>query len=168
VICRLFDDVDLAQLVKNFKPAWQQFLHMANWLQFLPDLSLVTSRGLLEGRNYASAAEAASTGSSTGANAPSEEKWELALRFAEPAVAVLLTRLRQAGIPAPDAGYELKGNRGEVIAETELAWEARKTALLLPHQQDGASLFVSRGWQVWVLGDNADSIFDALSTIFKT
>ena len=52
------------------------------------------------------------------------------------------------GLPVPEAGYELTGRAGRVIAEAELAWPERQVAVLLPEQREWASAFEAEGWRV--------------------
>ncbi|HYD49941.1 MAG TPA: Zn-binding domain-containing protein [Terriglobales bacterium] len=53
-----------------------------------------------------------------------------------------------AGAPLPEIGYELSDAQGAVLGEAELAWPARKLAVLA-HAGD-RDAFSHAGWQTWV------------------
>lgn len=71
--------------------------------------------------------------------------------------------LMDAGLPLPDeVGYELE-QAGDVVAEAELAWVARKLVLLMPAQADGATVWQGNGWKTLVAdGQWAQELADAL------
>ena len=62
-----------------------------------------------------------------------------------------LLALAKAGLPPPEVGFELQGPGGEVVAEAELAWEAKRVAVL-PDRVEG-SPFVGAGWRVFSTDD---------------
>ncbi|MCY4342748.1 MAG: hypothetical protein OXE83_04145 [Gammaproteobacteria bacterium] len=62
-----------------------------------------------------------------------------------------LLALAKAGLPPPEVGFELQGPGGEVVAEAELAWEAKRVAVL-PDRVEG-SPFVGAGWRVFSADD---------------
>ena len=59
--------------------------------------------------------------------------------------------LSAQGIPAPEVGFELTDAAGEVVAESELAWEAKQIAVLLPDYNKQP--FVEAGWLVFLPDD---------------
>lgn len=75
-----------------------------------------------------------------------EADWTEATALAAAALRPVLLALAKDGLPPPEVGVELPGAHGDVIAEAELAWEAKRVAVLL----DGAesSAFTEAGWQV--------------------
>jgi hypothetical protein len=48
----------------------------------------------------------------------------------------------------PTLGFELADGDGTVAAQAELAWPAKKVAVVLPDQLDDASAFNGQGWTV--------------------
>ena len=50
-----------------------------------------------------------------------------------------MRELSAQGIEAPEVGFEMTDAAGEVVAEAELAWEAKRIVVLLPIQ-DSATL----------------------------
>ena len=76
----------------------------------------------------------------------------------------LLAKLSECGAPVPDAGFELTGDRGAVIAEAVLAWPAHRIAVLLPDQKAHAAAFEARGWQVFESGD--ENLREAIASVF--
>ena len=88
-------------------------------------------------------------------NAAVESSWPGQVREAEEAMELTAPELRPAmeqwsalGLPIPEAGYELTGRAGRVIAEAELAWMERQVAVLLPEQREWATAFEAEGWRV--------------------
>ena len=69
--------------------------------------------------------------------------WEVGRGLAAPAVQALLAELFEAGVAAPEVGYELMGSDGCVAADCELAWPGRKVAVLLA--SGGEAEFVGGG-----------------------
>jgi DEAD/DEAH box helicase domain-containing protein len=65
----------------------------------------------------------------------------------------LLAALFTSGVKAPEVGYELMGADGCVVADCELAWSARKVAVLLT--ADAKPAFVAVGWKVLIADDPA-------------
>jgi len=63
--------------------------------------------------------------------------------------------LRKNNISPPTCtGFELTKDNGAVIAESELAWEDKKIALLLEEQFDFESIFKEAGWKVLKINEN--------------
>ena len=63
----------------------------------------------------------------------------------------LLATLFAAGVDAPVVGYQMLDESGCVVAESELAWTAKKVAVLLVGAEGGA--LESLGWKIVVVGD---------------
>jgi len=60
----------------------------------------------------------------------------------------LLDLLRENGWPIPEAGYELEGRNGEIIASAELGWEGLKLAFVTEEEMEYESKFDDFGWKV--------------------
>ncbi|MCB0288743.1 MAG: DEAD/DEAH box helicase [Calditrichaeota bacterium] len=142
---RLFDDA--GQIVKSsFRPAWNGFLRLFNYLQFIPQSLYVSSQGIAAGEYapFEIELEDLATETDTGSNAALEALKSLT----DPLLHPLLDDLHQGGLPLPEAGYELCDRRGMVVATAELGWPAQRIALLLEHEMPLAEQFRSRKWQV--------------------
>ncbi|MBY5946833.1 DEAD/DEAH box helicase [Photobacterium rosenbergii] len=50
------------------------------------------------------------------------------------------------GIPAPEVGFELRDEAGEIVADAELAWPEIKIALILPDMDEFFPVFEGQGW----------------------
>lgn len=73
----------------------------------------------------------------------------------------MLATLFERGMPVPEVGFELAGDRGAVIAEAELAWPDRRIAILLPVQGGSAAAFAGAGWRVFDSDD--DTLCEAIA-----
>ncbi|MEB3329626.1 MAG: Zn-binding domain-containing protein, partial [Candidatus Sericytochromatia bacterium] len=113
--------------------AWNTALRAANVLQFLPGFAWL-------------APEQVWSLPAPPVPPPDDPAWLDALTLAS-ACRPLLDRLREAGLPAPEPGFELAGERGRVVASAELAWPAARLALLTEAEADGAAAFAAAGWQ---------------------
>ena len=78
---------------------------------------------------------------------PPGGEWDTTTGLAAPEMRPLLADLSQRGTPAPEAGFELVGDRGAVVAVAEFAWPAHGIATFLPEQEAHASAFVAAGVQ---------------------
>ena len=94
-----------------------------------------------------------------------ESAWAEAFRFVDDELHTDLSRLREMDVAPPEAGFELTGSRGGVLAEAELGWEHHRVAVLLTTRSKDRVIFESRGWRVLVApaADLADSIADLLA-----
>ena len=64
------------------------------------------------------------------------------------------TALAELGLPPPFVGYELLDEKGRIVAEAEMAWVARKVAVLLPDTGAEAK-FKAAGWTCFVAIEGA-------------
>ena len=76
-----------------------------------------------------------------------DNDWSKVFKYADPACHGVLLHCQKHGYSAPQVGYEAVNDIGEVIAEFELAWPIKKTAVVL-HAAD-----VVEGWRVFGLND---------------
>lgn len=157
VTVRLFDEPDLAES-RAFPRAWNTFLQMMNFLQFLPGARFVTTRGLQAGRDDRPAREGLSSGGPSPSGADME--WETEGALLRGSLRPLWQDLHQAGLSLPCVGYEISGDRGEVLGEAEIAWvEAR--VLLLDSEQVSPGLcdrLLNSGWRVHVIPEGSLSL----------
>lgn len=77
----------------------------------------------------------------------SEADWIEVMALAAAALRPVLLTLAKDGLPPPEVGFEIQGTYGEVVAEAELAWEAKRVAVLRGGVE--SSPFVGAGWRVF-------------------
>ena len=77
------------------------------------------------------------------------ESWMEAMELVEPRLRGLLNRLFRRRVPPPVIGYELARDTGTVLAESELAWPARKIAVVLAEHSESRASFEKAGWRVF-------------------
>lgn len=73
--------------------------------------------------------------------------WDAIARYADPAVEGLIYQCRAANVPAPDeCGVDLMDDKGEIVANLELAWWRRKVGVAISEQD----IVTARqlGWKV--------------------
>ena len=155
------DDPNRAR--EHFQTAWNDVLRAFNLLQFLPLAWWTTRRGM-DGNLYHELPTQSHTWITAAPDEPDDPEatsaWADALRFADEELRPDLLRLREQDIPPPEAGYELTGPKGRVLAEAELGWEDHRIAVLMTDQSANRVTFESRGWRVVPApaNDLADSI----------
>ncbi len=146
--------------------AWREWLRQANLFQFLPHLLLSTPGW--GGAEQASAIDpytvwvtAPQPGQPAGGQ-PSdgdEGAWKQLMDLAIPSVRQVLEALGQ-DISLPEAGFELEGARGDVIAQAELAWPDQRLALIA--EPDDRTAFEAAGWRCWTTDNPPDSTASAI------
>jgi DEAD/DEAH box helicase domain-containing protein len=134
---------------------WQQWWQAANLLMPVGNAWAVAEAGCELGALAGAPAYQAASGM--------KGEWESAAAFAASAVQGLLAGLFEAGVPAPEVGFELMGDDHCVAADCELAWPLRKVAVLLA--SGGESAFVAAGWKVFLRDE--PSILNALIGLLK-
>lgn len=93
--------------------------------------------------------EAVSPVSTTKAVSPVAE----VLEFCAPSLHGFVNSCADQGLPLPTVGHELQDEKGCVCAEAELAWPAKKLAVLLAERMDRAADFHKQGWKVFSAED---------------
>lgn len=122
---------------------WQQWWHAANLLLPLTNTWAVADVEC----NLALLSLSPIFQASSGMTA----EWEEAAAYAASEVQGLLARLFAAGVMVPVVGYQMMGDSGCVVAESELAWPMKKIAVLLLGTE--GAVFESQGWKVVFVGD---------------
>jgi DEAD/DEAH box helicase domain-containing protein len=166
---RNFDDLEVRlQLFDDFahhapsewKQAWREFLRLGNLLQFLPRFEFVSSLGLsseLYGPIFESPTEFQK-------GKVSDQLVSL-MELVAHELRDLCVQVARQGKPLPQAGFELTGEAGEIIATAELAWPSCHIAVLLEHEADGMHVFETAGWRVFAGEDvrtAPEQLLDAL------
>ena len=141
---------------------WRRWLQLANAMQFLPGMLMVTASGL-DAHDYEAFATGAATRPITGTvpaaamgtaaigsfgQEAALAAWEDALERVLSALRPGLHELALAGVELPELGYELADAKGEVLADCELAWVAPKRVVLRDDQLDLRDAWEAAGWQV--------------------
>ena len=144
----------------GYQCAWNGALRLFNLLQFLPNAWFTTARAVDQDRyprfrSFSEAHEAA--------DPVSEGEWGEAFEFADPSFRELLSALRDAGVPAPEVGYELASEAGSVIAMAELAWPDSKMACFLEEQTTDKQKFERAGWSVGGSETTSETVQAAVS-----
>jgi DEAD/DEAH box helicase domain-containing protein len=156
--------------------AWREWLRQGNLFQFLPHLLLSTPGW--GGREQPAAVDppqvwvvadpAKASPDGPGASDTAAVEWQRAWRdlgrlapdHAIPLLEALAVVLQASDHPMPEAGFELEGARGEVLAEAELAWPEQRLAVV--GDPVDAEPFTAAGWRCWSLEDPPGAIAAAL------
>ena len=81
--------------------------------------------------------------------ASAQVEWDEVEELTDNTIHSLLHHLRESGWPVPEAGYELAGEDGEIIASAELAWEDLKIAFLIDDELTCLNQFEKQKWQAY-------------------
>ena len=171
--CCLADDEDVRQK-DGFQPVWNGFLRLFNYLQFLPEAFFVTSEGLKH-HYYDSikiladrvVVESEAT-LPAGGLISGQGEWDEVLELTDTSIHNLLRRLQDNGWPVPEAGYELAGVDGEIMASAELAWEELKIAFLVDDEMIGLDRFAKEKWQAFPLRELQENPDEYISLYHRT
>ncbi|MCD6533988.1 MAG: DUF1998 domain-containing protein, partial [Deltaproteobacteria bacterium] len=152
--CCLPDDEDTRHK-EEFQPVWNGFLRLFNYLQFLPAAFFVTSEGLKHHyydsiKLLADKVDVASERREQPVGqASAQVEWDEVEELTDNTFHSLLHRLQENGWPVPEAGYELAGVDGEIIASAELAWEGLKIAFLIDDELTCLNQFEKEKWRAY-------------------
>ena len=161
-LARLYDDADIAGTTDEFKPSWNGFLRLYNFMQFLAQARFVTTSGLMQNLYEELDAQMGAPGKPPDSD---DKDIELLILLADPKVHDLIRAAAGAGQALPEAGYELLGESNEVVATAELAWPDEKIALLIGPMHTAAERFRSQGWEVIDFEPDNESIREVLSRL---
>ncbi len=150
----LFNDDEAAQKQPDFQRAWNGFLRLYNYYQFLPYSYCVTSSGI-HANAYDGIRLFDDLASEAGVSdqRPARDAWDALKELTDVQIHVLLDLLRENKWPLPEAGYELQGPDGAIVATAELGWEALKMAFLTDAEMVFQDQFVARGWKAMSLAE---------------
>ncbi|MGB3494947.1 MAG: DEAD/DEAH box helicase [Elainellaceae cyanobacterium] len=112
------------------RQSWIEALRLLNLYQFLPHTYAVTASGANEGIMPPTAVPTETPVENT--NSYESTQWEqIRQLILEKTLQQAIGRMRQEQWPLPEAGYELAGDDGAIIAMAELAWPEAKVAVTL-------------------------------------
>ncbi len=135
---------------------WQKMLQLLNTGQFLPLFFACTEDGL---RN----ADFAKLSWDKQQDIPIDRQWTPVIDDADDSMTELLFFLEEHNASLPEVGFELENNRGQVIAEAELAWNIPKIAILRTDQiQDNKASFENQSWTVYTSDSDFQDILGSL------
>jgi DEAD/DEAH box helicase domain-containing protein len=106
----------------------------------------VSSSGLRDGV-YGSMLMPEAVGPGT-AQPGSPDEVDYLLQFVDLSLRDFVRAVTRAGRELPEAGFELAGKDGEIVATAELAWAGAKIAVLLEREWELRSNFEQSGWTV--------------------
>ena len=158
-IVHLHDDAPTREHPR-YRPVWNGVLRLYNLLQFLPGAWWTTRIGVERDRypEYARTDQPPP-------DSVHPDGWEEAMELAAPELRSAMEQWSALGLPVPEAGFELIGQAGRVIAEAELGWSEHRVAVLLPEQREWAALFADAGWKV--VEEGTDSFVDMVVALLN-
>ena len=132
---------------QGYRQEWNGALRLYNLLQFLPNAWWTTVLGVRRDLypEFAPFEPELET--------PVSGEWAESISLAVPELHPTMRELAGKRVPPPEVGFELTNSSGQVIAEAELAWEARRVAILLPDQDHIP--FDEAGWRALQADDPA-------------
>ena len=141
--------------------SWRGLHRMMNIFGFLPNVHFTTVRALTNGDE--TSLEELWDGSrefSASLEHEGTARWVLDSDLYHRRTAPLIPLIQAAGLDAPEAGYELVDESGEILGDAELVWPAAKVALILEEMEDETAVFENGGWKtvLWKTETKADII----------
>lgn len=128
------------------KHDWNEFLQWTNLLQFLPT-------GFLFSRKGVELSQYSGIKTEKPAEAPadqSDEKWKPVYNLiSEPRLRQFVHEVSQLTDNIPEVGFELTDSHGKVIADSEMAWESLKIAVVW--DEECCPVFSGEGWKVFLV-----------------
>ena len=150
-VLRLFDEHS-GRAAPEFEADWRAFLQAWNLLQFLEHVTVVSSEALETGYGPLGAGYGATATGEAPPDAydappggPDGDLMEL-LEISTEAARPLIEAAHEAGLGLPELDFQLEGAGGEATAD--VAWSARRVAVLAELQQAARSAFEDAGWTV--------------------
>ena len=160
-VVALLDDRTESRTDK-YEQEWNGFWHFFNVMQFDKQFVAVCRTGL-DNHSYVSLPYGQNDASAEDIAPASEhlDAWnEIYEMIFDDYTVKLADVLKGKGIVAPDeAGYELTGESGEVIAEIELAWIEKKIGYMTEEQKNDREKAENTGWKIFISTEEIDEIF---------
>ena len=164
-------DPELSNDSPHQQAIWREWIRQANLFQFLPHLIISTPGWSGAEQNsainpYEVWIDESSIVQANGQTIPSNEskEWQTITSLIAPACRAIFQSIRNGSttknLLPPQAGFELEGSKGEVIAEAELAWPDQQLAVVT--QPEDVEAFEQAGWRCWLIDDSPDTIVQAI------
>lgn len=146
----------------KYEQEWNGFWQFFNVMQFGKEFAAVCNTGLDNhtyvtlpyGQTDAAAEDSVPAGTSSAG-------WsEIREMLFDEEVIKIANALEEKGLAAPEeAGLELADDKGEVIAEIELAWIDKKIGYMTEGQQTDRLKAEDAGWKIFTSVDDIDMVF---------
>ncbi len=162
-LVRIFDETKTSAVMllddqmpeSKLVPAWRGFLHLSNLLQFVPK-ALMATEGSLAAHLYDRLIDEGPIPSDT---VQIDKGWQdIIAGLFDQALIDLANRLRDDGVPAPEAGLYSDEDDAPM---SEFQWESRKILVQSEDEEAYKQLLISQGWKVY--GPD----YDEISLAFK-
>ncbi len=139
---------------------WRRWLQLFNTMQSVPSFFMATISGIQAGDLDVLQISQTQTGvpAASGDHAALSQQWIELLDLTLAELRPGLKCLAELGVTPPTIGHELADDRGNVIAEAEMAWTTDHLVLLTFDQSDLASAWTSAGWQALVLDESSTTV----------
>lgn len=148
VVCGLMDSEE-SRSGNDFESAWVGYLRLHNIFQFLPRTVFVTQEGLAgKVHRRIRPTMAVSVDAPT---TVADGEWRELKDLCDAELHELLDALAEAGVPVPEAGFELLDSDGIVRGEAELGWSELRVAFLDSGREAYRPVFEAAGWCVVAL-----------------
>lgn len=144
-IVRLEDDMTIRKS-EDFKRLWNEFWRLVNFIQFLPNVTVVTKE-LIEEYGSEILQEHVDEEFS-----PPEE-WDNVIEVIDESCIPPLKELIRENIELPVVGYEVQSGNGMVIGELELAWEDKKVGIILDEDEVVVEQLKRQKWNIFLAED---------------
>ena len=152
------DDEEISRQKEGFQNVWNGFLRLYNLFQFLPFAYFVTKEGIKKNAYDGLKLYDEQVFQSGGPTVePGKEEWEELKEMVDGTLHGILDQLKENDWSVPEAGYELEGTKGEVVACAELAWENLKIAFLLEEELGYKNQFKEVGWKTYPIQEVLES-----------
>lgn len=162
---RIYDETKVSAVVvlddslveSKLIPAWRGFLYVSNLLQFVPKALLAVESGISD-QSYALIIEEEAKPSDTVSIDP---KWkDIIDGLVDQALIDIAKRLRDDGIPAPEAGLY---SDEDDTPMSEFQWNDKKVLVQSEDESDYKERLQAQGWKVY--GPDYDGISNALKEV---
>ena len=154
---------------------WREWIRQINLFQFLPRLLISTPGWTGEQQSssistYSILVNRFDSTFLSGKDNSSEIKksWieltELVVIECRPILEAIKKLNIDDSVPIPEVGFELEGDKGEVIGQAELAWPDKKIVVL--NEEDDSKVFDQGDWTYWFIGNSPETIAKAIFEAF--
>ncbi|MDZ7690887.1 MAG: hypothetical protein U5K69_07080 [Balneolaceae bacterium] len=151
LILKLWDSDQIIEEDK-FRKLWEGVLHHLNLMQFLSSVHVFTTRGIESYRYSDWLTESASSSI--------EEDYEDVLpdlKYLAEELKPFIEDIDANLLAQAEVGYELVGDRDQVLADAELGWENEKVAILGDWQMPLKDKFIEKDWEIITIDEAVDN-----------
>jgi DEAD/DEAH box helicase domain-containing protein len=139
-IVRLEDELTIRNS-EDFKRLWNEFWRLVNLIQFLPYVTVVTKE-LIEEYGSDFLVE------SVDEEVQIPEEWNEIIENVDESCVKSLKELARERVSIPIVGYEISNERG-IIGELELAWEEKRTGIILDDDEVVIEWLKKQNWNIF-------------------